>query len=55
MYQPNRQNGAYDVLCYTRALAGTRNSSMSPPQGIDLMTHGTMSGHSTMELCLAPV
>ena len=33
-------------------LVGTRNNLMGPPLSIDLMTHCTMSGHSTMELNL---
>ena len=33
----------------TKALAGMRNSSIDPPQGLD-PTHCTMSGHSTTEL-----
>ena len=45
----------YHHLCYTShgALAGTRNSSMGQPWGIDPMTHRTMSGHCTMKLHLA--
>ena len=35
-------------------LAGTRNSSIGPPWGIDLMTHSIMSRCSTMEPHLAP-
>ena len=53
----HRQDGSYHgLLCYTnyRALAGIRNSSMGPPQGIDQTTHRTMSRSSTMELCFTP-
>ena len=35
------------------ASAGTRSSSMGPPCGIDLTTHCTMSGRSTMGLHIA--
>ena len=45
-YAPShRQDGTYYGLCYISCgtLAGTRNSSMGPPYGIDLMTHHTMS------------
>ena len=49
------QDNTYHSLCYTScgALAGTRNSSVGPPWGFDLMTHHTMSRHSTTELHLA--
>ena len=36
-------------------LTGANNSSMSPPGGIDPTFHRTMSGHSTVNLCLIPV
>ena len=32
------------------ALAGTKNSSMGPPWGIDPMTHRTMSGHAKLHI-----
>ena len=53
LYAPShRQDRTYHSFCYTSCgpLAGMRNSSMSPPHGIDLMTHHTMSRHSTTEL-----
>ena len=42
-----RQDNTCHGLHYTSfgALAGTRNSSMGPPRGIDPMTHYTMSEH----------
>ena len=42
-----RQDNIYHSLCYTSrgALAGMRNRSMSPPWGINPMTHHTMSRH----------
>ena len=46
LYAPShRQDSTYHGLCYTsrEALAGTINSSMDPPQRIDLTTHRTMS------------
>ena len=46
LYAPShRHDCTYHSLCYTSrgALAGTRNSSMGPPWGIELMTHHTMS------------
>ena len=48
----HKQDSTYHGLYYSScgALAGTRNSSMSPPGGIDLMTHCTMSGCSTTKL-----
>ena len=48
----NRQDSTYHSLCYTScgALAGTRNSSMSPPSEIDPMTYCTMSGCSTTDV-----
>ena len=55
-----RQDSTYHVVCYTSrgTLAGTRNSSMSPPWGIypntHTHTHRTMSGRSITELHLAP-
>ena len=51
-----RQDSTYHSHCYTSqgALAGTRNSSMSPPWRINPMTHRTMSKHSTTELDLTP-
>ena len=51
------QDSIYHGLCYTshRALAGTRNSSMDPPYGINPMNHRTRSGHSATELHLAPI
>ena len=43
-----RQNNTYHGFCYTSrgTLAGTRNSSMGPPRGIDPTTHRTMSERS---------
>ena len=40
-----REDSTYHSLCYSRceALAGTRNCSISPPKGIDLMTHLPLS------------
>ena len=49
LYVPShRQDNTYHGLCYTTsgALAGTRNSSMSPPWRIDRTTHRTMSERS---------
>ena len=46
LYAPShRQDNTCHSLCYTSrgALAGTRNSSMGPLWGIDLVTHRTMS------------
>ena len=58
LYAPShRQDNTYHGLCYTSrgALAGTRNSSMGPPQWrIDPTTHRTMSERSTSELRPAP-
>ena len=53
----HRQDSTYHSLCYTScgALAEKRNSSMSPPQGIDPTTHCTMNGCSTTELHLTPM
>ena len=48
LYAPShRQDNIYHSLCYTSrgALAGTRNSSMGPPWGINLMTHHTTNLH----------
>ena len=47
--QSHRQDNTCHSLWYTScgALAGTRNSSVGPPWGINPMTHRTMSGHST--------
>ena len=58
LYAPShRQDSPYHCLYYTScgALAGMRNGSMCTLSEIDLMTHHTMSGCSTMELHLAPV
>ena len=47
LYAPShRQDITYHGLCYTScgALAGTRNSLMGPPRGIDPTTHRTSSG-----------
>ena len=41
----HRQDSTYHGLC--DAMAGTRNSSMCPPWGIDPMTYNTMSRCST--------
>ena len=49
LYAPShRQDSTYHSLCYTSrgTLAGTRNSSMGPPQRIDPTTHCTMSERS---------
>ena len=49
LYAPShRQGSTYQSLCYTScgALAGTRNSSMGPPQKINPTTHRTMSERS---------
>ena len=57
LYAPShRQDSTYHNLWYTNcgALAGTRNSSVGPPRGIDLTTDCTLSGCSTTELHLAP-
>ena len=42
------QDNTYHSLCYTShgSLAGTNNSSMSPPWRIDPTTHHTISEHS---------
>ena len=58
LYAPShRQDRTYHSPCYTSygALAGMGNSSMDSPGGIDLMTHYSMSGCSTMELYLVPI
>ena len=55
LYTPShRQDRSYHSL-YTShgAMAGTTNSSIGPPWGIDL-THHIMSRHCTTELHLAP-
>ena len=55
LYIPSdRQDSIYHGLCYIScgALAGMRNSSMNPRQGINLMTHRTMSECSTTSLIL---
>ena len=51
-----RQDSSFHSLCYTihKALAGSRNSSISTPCRIDPMTHRTMSRCSTTELHLVP-
>ena len=57
LYAPShRQYSTYHDLCYTScgAVARMRNSSMVPPWMINLMTHCTMSEHSTTELNPAP-
>ena len=49
LYAPShRQDSTYHSLCYTScgALAGMRNSSMSPQWRIDPTTHHTMSERS---------
>ena len=54
-YAPShRQDSTYLLVIVTSwgALAGTRNSSMGPPWGIDPMTRQTMSRYSTSEPCL---
>ena len=45
IWPSHRQDNTYHGLCYTSrgALAGTRNSSMGPLWGIDLVIHRTMS------------
>ena len=50
------QDSTYHGLCYTCCgiLVGMKNSSMGPRWVIDLITHHTMSGHSTIELHLTP-
>ena len=52
----HRQDSTYHDLFYISrgVLAETRNRSLGPPWGIDLMTHRTMSRHSTMEPHLTP-
>ena len=58
LYAPShRQESTYHDLCYTNhgALAGTRNSSIGPPWGIDPTTHRTMNGRSTAELHIAAI
>ena len=58
LYSPShRQDSTYHSLWYTSlgALAGTKNSSMGPPWGIDPTTHHTMSERSTSELRPAPL
>ena len=48
LYAPsNWQDSTYHNICYTSrgALAGMRNSSMSPPWRTDLTTHRIMSEH----------
>ena len=47
MHHPS-QDSTYHSLCYTShgALAGTRNSSISPPRGIDTTIYRTISRHS---------
>ena len=57
LYPPSqKQDSTYHDLCYNSrgALAGTRNSSMGPPCGIDPTTHRTVSERSTSELRPAP-
>ena len=57
LYAPShKQDSTKHALYYTScgAQAGTRNSSMDLPCRIDLMSHRTMSRHSTMELHLTP-
>ena len=58
LYAPSHtQDNTYHGLGYIShaALAGTRNSSVVPPWGIDPKTHRTMSGRSTTtELHLTP-
>ena len=54
LYAPSYgQDNTYHNICYTSwwALAGTRNSSMSSPWGIDLLTHHTISRCSTTHIC----
>ena len=51
LYAPShRQDSTYHSLCYTSCGELTRmiNSSMGPRGWIDLVTHHTMGGHSTM-------
>ena len=58
LYAPsNRQGSTYHGICCIshESLAGTRNSSMSLPCGIDPTTHCTMGRCSTIELHLALV
>ena len=53
LYAPSyKQDSTYHDICYTicGALAGTRNSSVVPPGGIDPMTHCIKSGCSATEL-----
>ena len=52
----HREDSTYHGLCYISrgAMVGTRNSSTSPPWGIDPMTHHTMSRCSTVKLHLTP-
>ena len=49
------QNRTCHGLCYTSwgSLAGTRYISMSPPWGIDPITHRTMVGRSTTQIHIA--
>ena len=42
------------IRSYCGAKVGTGNSSMSPPRGINPVTHQTMRRHSTTELHPAP-
>ena len=54
IYAPSHlQDSTHHSLFYTNcgALDGTRNSSMGPPWGINLITHHTMSRCSTMKQC----
>ena len=53
----HRQDDTYHSLCYTShgALAGTRNSSMSPLWRIDPTTIAPWANALTMELHLAPI
>ena len=46
----HRQDNTYNSLWYTShgTLAGTKNSSMGPPSGIDPTTHHIISGCFTM-------
>ena len=55
--QSHRQDSTYHGLGYISciALTGTRNSFMSPPTGINPMTHATSSRWSVIELCPAPI
>ena len=57
LYAPSdRHDSTYHGICYTsrRALAGTENSLMGSPSGVNPTTYFTMSGCSTVFSASAP-